>query len=397
MPSYGIAVDADSVLGWAAGALRRRWGPAIDVEPGGVLAGSGRSGVLRVSVSGANAAVETAVVKVYGEGARSWQNEAAAAAYFGRVAPGLTPDLLAVDGSHRLVVLTDLGDHRQLSDVLLDSDAGAAERALLEWGGSLGDLLGRTFGGRAELERVRSQLGLGSAAPPWDGRMHAACTALAEAARSRLGVSAPAGLDRDLAAALGLLAEVTWEVVTPADMCPDNNLLTPSGVRFLDLEFAGCSPVFFEAAYARLPFPSCWCAFDIPSELAQRMEGALRGSLVRGRPELADDATWSSGMARGCLLWTVLRVGGLLVRSPDEWRLGVWDRDGTAVPEGDRVTIHYLARAGQTLGAELPAAAELLSTIHERLAARFDDLDIPPYPALREWRSDPAGCRVGDR
>ncbi len=220
--AIGESIDA------ATAALRARWGDALSIGEAVELGGSGRSTVARVTLTGADAPASSAVIKVYPEGATTWADEAAGAAYLGRVGAGLVPDLLAVDQQRRIVVITDLGDHPQLSDALLADDPELAERALLDWADSLGDLLSRTFGGREEYQRIRADLGL----PPRtefvpEQAFREPCAELADLVQAKLGIAPPAGLDAELRDAVDLLADREHEVVTPADLCPDNNLITP--------------------------------------------------------------------------------------------------------------------------------------------------------------------------
>lgn len=366
----------------AISALRTRWGSAIDATLAAELQGSDRSAVSRIALSGSSAPVETAIVKAYEGDGTTWQNEAAGAAYFGRVGGGLTPDLLAFDGSRRVVVLTDLGDHPQLSDVLLGDDADVAERALLDWADSLGRLLARTIGDRAAYERTRAELGLDALESLREARFHSCCSELPAVAESRLGVTAPAGVAEELADAVRIFDDTELEIVTPADMCPDNNLLTPDGIRFLDLEFAGCSPLFLEAAYTRMPFPSCWCRMDTPIGLLDKVEDALRRPLVAAKPELGDDAVWSAGMARACALWNVMRIYDVLTRSAEDAGFEPWDRNGVLIPTFDAGSLQALSRAPETIGAELPACTKLMTDIYARSVDEFGEPVVPVYPAF---------------
>ncbi len=367
----------------ATAALRARWGDALSIDEAVELGGSGRSTVARVTLTGADAPASSAVIKIYPEGATTWADEAAGAAYLGRVGAGLAPDLLAVDQQRRIVVITDLGDHPQLSDALLADDPELAERALLDWADSLGELLSRTFGGREEYQRIRADLGLPSRTEfvP-EQAFREPCAELAELVQAKLGIAPPAALDAELRDALDLLADREHEVVTPADLCPDNNLITPDGVRFIDLEFSGCSPVFVEVAYARVPFPTCWCNFDPPARLMAEAEETIRRRLITRRPRLADDQFWRRGMARAAALWAVQRTHGLLRRSPD-LSFEPWTFPGIEVPTPDTVTIRLLSRAETMIGPELPSCAEFLTAIHHRLATDHPVPDLEAYPAFR--------------
>jgi hypothetical protein len=99
-------------------------------------------------------------------------------------------------------------------------------------------------------------------------------------------------------------------VFSPGDICPDNNLLTPDGLRMLDFEGASFHSVFDDAAYARMPFATCWFVYALPDGLAAEIEELYRAEVVRVFPDLADDRIWRPGYARGGGLVDSLHVGG---------------------------------------------------------------------------------------
>ena len=129
-------------------------------------------------------------------------------------------------------------------------------------------------------------------------------------APGQVGVTPPAGLDAELAE---IAAVVDREpVFSPGDICPDNNMLTADGIRFLDFESAGFHSAFLDAAYIRMPFSTCWCVFRLPPELAAAAEAAYRSEVCVVRPALADDLIWQSGVRRGVAAWTLSALRWLL-------------------------------------------------------------------------------------
>ena len=58
--------------------------------------------------------------------------------------------------------------------------------------------------------------------------------------------------------------------LTPGDTCPDNNVLTEAGVVLFDFEAAAIRHLAWDAAYLRVPWPSCWCAWRLPEDVARR-------------------------------------------------------------------------------------------------------------------------------
>src|SRR5271166_40016 len=109
----------------------------------------------------------------------------------------------------------------------------------------------------------------------------------AAGAVAQVGVTPAAGLGGELAEIAAVVDRAT--VFSPGDICPDNNMLTADGIRFLDFESAGYHSAFLDAAYIRMPFSTCWCVFRLPAELAAAAEAAYRSAVCTVRPALADD------------------------------------------------------------------------------------------------------------
>jgi hypothetical protein len=178
--------------------------------------------------------------------------------------PSPRPRLLGVDRSVPLIVMTDLGDAPSLADLLLGESADAARAALLSWALGCGQLAACTAGQQAELALLRAAL-------PGGDRPLGDTHWLADRILSTAGllgdrdITLPAGLADDLAAVAGIVAPGSYEVFSPGDICPDNNLLTSSGLRFIDYESAEFHSVYLDAAYLRMPFSTCWCVSGCPA------------------------------------------------------------------------------------------------------------------------------------
>ena len=290
-------------------------GSVVQLHDPADLGGSERSAVFRVAVDGAADLPATAVVKAYPltelGPPPEFADEVAAAAFcpFG-------PRLLAHDRGAAVAVFTDLGGHGSLADLLLGVDEAAARAGLLAWARALGSMAAWSVGRRAEYDAVRAALGL---APTGDR--------LAEhlAESSRVGLDAllayagaqsvEASCAPELRDAQAVLRGGPLTVFSPADACPDNNLLTPGGLRLLDYESAGFHSAFLDAVYCRMPFASCWCVFEIPAGLAAEVERTYRDLVVAAAPEAADDTLWEEGLLRAEVLWVLSQARWLLPRA----------------------------------------------------------------------------------
>jgi hypothetical protein len=197
------------------------------------------------------------------------------------------PELFAHSADNRLLVMEDLGLAPTLAGRLMGSDARAAERALLSWAHSLGRLHATTAGREADFDALQRRLGpLGSkdllAA---DGP--SALEELPALLENRFGVGASAAAQACVVRAKGLLGVERYRAFSPSDSCPDNNLITSRGVRFLDFEGGCVRNVLFDAAYLRVPFPVCWCAFDLPTGMTDAMLAGWRAEVRGVWPDLS--------------------------------------------------------------------------------------------------------------
>ena len=61
--------------------------------------------------------------------------------------------------------------------------------------------------------------------------------------------------------------------LTPSDACPDNNVLRGGDLVLVDFEGAQVRHVAWDVAYLRVPWPSCWCSWRLPEDLAARAHG----------------------------------------------------------------------------------------------------------------------------
>src|SRR5215472_4818207 len=181
------------------------------------------------------------------------------------------PRMLAVSPHARLVIMSDLGSGPSLADVLLTGPSDAAAAALLGWARACGELALATSGRQAELTSLRAAYRIGSAGCAtghWlRRRIEEVPGFLAE-----LSVPLPVGLAADLADVGSILRPGLYEVFSPGDICPDNNLLTAGAVKFVDYESAEFHSAFLDAAYVRMPFSTCWCVFRLPESIARSAE-----------------------------------------------------------------------------------------------------------------------------
>ncbi|MHB1434476.1 MAG: hypothetical protein ACYCVZ_20465, partial [Streptosporangiaceae bacterium] len=267
----------------------------------------------------------------------------------------------------------------------------AARTALTDWAVACGRLAVATTGRAGELAGLREGYRVAGAAGAAGARgtggdepgEHWLARRVREAADlpDLLGVAAPSGLAADLASVLAVTGPGECEVFSPGDICPDNNLLTPAGVRFIDFESAEFHQVYLDAAYLRMPFSTCWCVFRLPGQVAGAAEAAYRDLVAGVFPVLADDATWRAGVCRAAVAWTLHAMTYLL--RPSLTVDASMNPDRAPAPSA-RQLLRYRWQwlAGELdAGDDLPALAELVRRLL-RATEHWHAAPMPPYPAF---------------
>jgi len=373
----GRAARQAAVLAAGSAALGR------ELRRPDLIRDSHRTMVLRCAdVDGPAGGDGTAIVKAYPpgpDGDCGFAAEAAGLAVAGDT--GMAPELLAADPPSRTVVMSDLGRAPSLADVLLGASEDQAAAAVVDWADACGRLAVATAGREAPLARLRRQYAGGEPAdPPWAGLRQRVLQVEQRAALA--GVAAPDGLAAELAEVAAAVASRDYLVFSPGDICPDNNLLTAAGIRFIDFEASGYHPVFFDVAYLRMPFSTCWCVFRLPVRLRDAAEERYRAQVVRIWPPLADDRTWRRGVRNAVAAWSLSSMGWLLGQAlAGDVSL---EPDAVAAPRTRQLMRHrWQVLAGELEAAgELPAIAAMARALLTATVGWHAE-ELPLYPALR--------------
>ncbi len=389
---------AAAAVAAAQEALSTATGSAVRLGVPTDLGGSSRTLVLRVPVVSGDRLPAAVVVKAHLDGGpwETWVREPAALDLLGATPAlaGLVPRLLAVAEQPPLVVLADLGaDRTDLASLLLGADRHTAEDGLLSWAATVGRLHAGTAGTRSGLRAAlqRHAQRLARPAPPDDDLPDAlgrAADALADLL-PRLGVAPPAAALDTVRHLQDLLADdpLCW-VLTPGDTCPDNNLLTDEGLVLLDFEGAAARHLAWDAAYLRVPWPSCWCSWALPSDVADRALRTWRDVVgarvpaVRGPGFDADLEVAEAG-------WAAISTSWFLERAlAEDAAPHAHDTSGTSDPArvapNRRAVIQH--RLTQVAAGTDPRLADWGSVAAAALAAtrdRWGDHPLPLAPAFR--------------
>lgn len=390
-PTLGGEADPEvlATIVAAESVLRRRFGAKIRLSDPEDLGGSERSVVLRVKVATSPFSLpRTLVLKRYvqplDQHCDSFVREAASYQLFTALASEdrTCPELFAHGADSRLVVLEDLGGAPTLADRLLGDDARAAERALLSYSRSLGRLHATTAGREADFDALQRRLTPPDLKDPLAIDGAAALDGLPELLDAQLGVPTPAEVTEYTARSRALLDTGRYRAFSPSDSCPDNNLITDRGVRFLDFEGGCVRNAIFDAAYLRVPFPSCWCPFALPAGMTDAMLAAWRAEVQDVWPDLADDAVLQPSLLDAQLFWVWFTTWQFFTRpeaaQPHSSSLADTPPD-TLVLIDRWCRLADAARAGG-----VTAVAEHATRVGDALRARFaQDDPLAFYPAFR--------------
>ncbi|SHG13546.1 phosphotransferase family protein [Streptoalloteichus hindustanus] len=354
-----------------SGALRGRQCDHEELPP------EGRAGVPQGSPAGAS---REALARV---GVDAFTREAASCQLFTSmtVEERVGPELVAYDPGERLLVLEDLGRAPTLADKLLGGDARAAERALIGWARSLGRLHATTAGREADFEALARRLGRAGADDPVAAHARVALAELPDLLAGALGVPTPERVAERARRTARLLGVTRYRAFSPSDVCPDNNLVTSRGVRFLDFEWGSVRDIALDAAYLRVPFPSCWCVFALPPGMAEAMVAAWQAEVRVAWPDLTEEAVLPR-LLDAQLLWVWVSTWWFLPRAeepdrPVDAHLPSPRRSIALVDRWERLAVQLRPVCAESAGhAEAVAAA---------LRTRFGlgDQELPLYPAFR--------------
>jgi hypothetical protein len=383
------------VLGALAAAerlLSRRTGATIVLADPEDLGGSDRSVVARARVARNPFSLpRTLVVKHYRDEPAPGRPdpfpfEVASAQLFTSMSPELRPSpvLIAHDPASRLLVMEDLGRSSTLADKLFGPDGAAAQRCLLSWAGALGRMQAATAGREKDFGALLRRLGERAWRDPMADEARAAFAGVAGLLRDELGVVATPAAIQEAHDTARLLGGTRYRAFSPSDTCPDNNLVTSRGVRFVDFEWGCFRDIALDAAYFRVPFPGCEASFALPPGMADTLLATWRNEIAAVWPDLEESGRLDARLFDAQLLWVWLCTWWFLprIRVRDQ-HVG---QDAGRSPRISTALSHYWDQlAADAAVAGKSATAELGVAVAEALNKRFPDAPaaLPVYPAFR--------------
>jgi len=386
--------DAPDTVAAAERLLSRWCGASVRLTDPEDLGGSVRSVVLRVRVAEnpfslpRTLVIKRSVAPPVADEPDTFSHEAASCQLLTAVQPAdpVGPELIAHDPDQRLLVMEDLGRAATLAEKLLGADPRAAERGLLAWARSLGRLHAVTAGREADFGALMRRLGTRTWHDPIAPDARRALADLPDLLAAELGVPTDHATARRARTSVRLLGGPGYRAFSPSDLCPDNNLVTNHGVRFLDFEWGCIRDVTLDVAFLRMPFPSCWCVFRLPAGMADAMLAAWRAEIVDVWPALGDDSVLMPRLLDAQMLWTWLSTWSLLPRGgeADSPIDAVEGAKGSSPYRGAALADRW-ERLAEHCAADEPAVAVHATAVAAALRKRFEvpDPALPPYPAFR--------------
>lgn len=295
-----------------------------------------------------------------------------------------SPVLIAHDPQARLLVLEDLGRSSTLADKLFGPDPEAARRCLLSWARALGRMQAATAGRESDFGALLRRLGERAWRDPMAEDARAAVAGLPTLLEHELGVKVPPDATLEAHDTVRLLGATRYRAFSPSDTCPDNNLVTSRGVRFVDFEWGCFRDIALDAAYFRVPFPGCEASFALPDGMAEAMLDAWRSEIVEVWPDLDRPERLEKRLRQAQLLWVWLCTWWLLPRIRN--RDTPVGPDATRSPRISTALAHYWRQvAAVAARSGMPGTEELGTEVALALAERFPDApaELPVYPAFR--------------
>ena len=284
------------------------------------------------------------------------------------------------------VLLEDMGEHRSLVQPLLEGNASEATAALIAYAARLGRMHADTIGHQDDFRKMIHAVN--PAAMPWLDHSEAEARKhwqemLAQVVRLLVEVNihlSDAALDEVEQAFMNIQIPGPFTAFIHTDPCPDNVFYANGQLRLIDFEFSRFGHALVDGLYGRFPFPTCWCANEVPGDVVAQMETRYRAELSRTCAAADDDALFGAASIAVCTWWTLMTLADHLDNALKEPN-AVW---GIAT-----IRARVLSRLGMFVRVAVEhgqhsALAEAMHATRSTLTERWSwAAPLPLYPAFR--------------
>jgi hypothetical protein len=354
--------------------------PGWRAERAETLGGSDLSVVQRLAVLDEKLQRTSIVAKLFtGPGDGPVRESAALAS----LPPGLpVPRLLAEQARPPLLLLSDAGTGPSVADALLGRDPAVAAQAVFDWADAIARLHAATLGAPEAFSAELARRDRGTPVPAEPMTDVLADQAVSLASRAELtGLPMPDGMRDELAELAQRLADPAASALSPDDACPDNNVRDEHGALILvDFEGAAFRHVAWDVSYLTVPWPTCWCCWRLPDDVATE---AIEGYRAAVRPVLpwADGDGFQQAVDRATIAWAVITTAWFIARALDGDPAMA---EGDTAPRRRAFLLHRLALAIPRAAADgLQDTAATLAEWHATLIGRWGPVELPLAPAFR--------------
>ena len=350
--------------------------PGVRLSRAERLGGNERTDVQRLAAEYPDGSRGSLIAKQYRSAGEGWVRESAALSVLPETVA--TPRIVATQLAPPILILTDLGSGPSVAQALIGKDPGVAEDAVCAWATAMARLHGATIGlraaFRAAIEERQGDLPVRDA--PFGSDVEDAVRAL-DRACTTLSVRIPDGAPDQLRSLEKRLGGSGLAALTPADACPDNNVLTADGLALLDFEGAQWRHIAWDVAYLRVPWPTCWCSWRMPARVGARALDAYRAAAGPLIPAVTG-SEFERDVSAAAVGWALITTTWFLDNALGSDPLLNPERP---TPTRRAMITHRLAAAARST--ELPALAQLAGALAEALAARWGDVPLAFAPAFR--------------
>jgi hypothetical protein len=345
------------------------------------LGGNERTAVHRVAAEYADGTTTSVITKQYRAAGEGWVREAAALSVLADPVLAesvLVPRIVAEQQAPPVLVVSDLGTGPSVADALLGADPAAAERALCAWAAAMARLHGATGGMRADFRAaLDARAGELPVRDAHIGSDLEDAVRVLERACVTLEVRLPGGAVEELRGLAKRLGGSGLAALTPADACPDNNVLTADGLALLDFEGAQWRHIAWDVAYLVVPWPTCWCSWRLPDEVRTHALQTYRETAADRLPEVTGSG-FTGDVSAAAVGWALVTTALFLdnalgsdpALNPDK-----------PTPTRRAMITHRLGAASRNT--ELPALAALAGALAAVLRDRWGDVPLDFAPAFR--------------
>jgi hypothetical protein len=273
-----------------------------------------------------------------------------------------------------VLVLSDLGDGRSMTELLGSADLAATSNAVSAWGQALGRMHAATVGGEGDFAALLRQGAVGIAVDALRAQFEAAVRAAPRIIADTFGLTVDAEVLSSLEKARALFGEGEHRAFSPSDVGPENILINDDGVQFMDYEWGGFRDASLDIAYALVTFRP-WLAADNAArsvELETAMLDAWRSEVQGIWPSLGSDRELARKAVLARLAWVWLSTVWML--PADDTDIGSSDEPhGLAISTSDpRVIVdRWDGLADAARRAEAPVLAAFCETVGQALDASW--------------------------